>query len=105
MTIFFLEFLFRSKHILRFIHKGKYQDILPKFGTGSRLKSPPKKTAGSFGGGRIGISDEKLAALPFFNVRDGVVNGPCTFGILSEKSSLHISAPIFLSEGVDLEGA
>ncbi len=106
MTIFFLEFLFRSKHILRFIHKGKYQDILPKFGTGSRLKSPPqKKQQALLGGGRIGISDEKLAALPFFNVRDGVVNGPCTFGILSEKSSLHISAPIFLSEGVDLEGA
>ena len=106
MTISFLEFLFRNKHILRFIHKGKYQDILPKFGLGSRLKSPPKKNSRLFwGGGRIGISDEKLAALPFFNVRDGVVNGPCTFSILSEKSSLHISAPIFLSEGVDLEGA
>lgn len=48
MTISFLEFLFRNKHILRFIHKGKYQDILPKFGPGSRLKSPPKKNSRLF---------------------------------------------------------
>ena len=52
MTISFLEFLFRNKHILRFIHKGKYHDILPKFGTGSRLKSPPKKNIKLFWGDR-----------------------------------------------------